>query len=257
MNLAGKILYQKRRFMIGWALGLAAISLLMMLFFPALQKSDIGQLFTNMSPSLQKVLGAQDSFSTADKYIAGELFSLRLPLLLIVMNIILFSSLLVADERRGLLQTELSLPYSRRGLLAGRLLAVLVIELVAALGMIAGVILGLLIINQSADMVQLLRHSLGCLLIALDFGLIVWLIGGGLGKRGAATGAATGIAFISYLISSLVPIADFLKPYEKASLFHYYQNPSPVSPAHLLVFVGVGAVLILGGLAAFSRRDLQ
>jgi ABC-2 type transport system permease protein len=257
MNLIGKILYQKRRFMVGWALGLAAISLLMMLFFPALQKSEIGQLFTNMSPSLNKILGGQDSFSTADKYIAGQLFELRLPLLLIVMNIILFTSLLVGDERRGLLQTELSLPFSRSKLLTGRLLAALAIELVAAFGALAGIVLGLVLTSQSADMLMLVRHMAGCLLLALNFGLVVFLVGGGLGKRGAATGVATGIAFLSYLISSLVPIADFLKPYEKFSLFHYYQNPSPASAWHLALFLGIGAVLVAVGLLAFQRRDLH
>jgi ABC-2 type transport system permease protein len=255
-NLVTKILYQKRRFMIGWFVGLFALSLFLMLLFPALQKSEIGQLFSNLSPALQKIAGGQDSFSTVDKYIGGELFALRMPLLFIILSIILFASITVGDERRGALMTQLTMPISRARLLGEKLLAVGIILLVVTVGMLLGVLLGAAIIHDPVNIMEMLKHTVGCLLIGLDFGLIVFLLGGGFGKRGSATAIATAVAFMSYLVSSLVAVASVLEPFEKFSLFHYYQNPSPVSVAHAGLLVLVGAIMIAASFVAFPRRDI-
>jgi ABC-2 type transport system permease protein len=123
--------------------------------------------------------------------------------------------------------------------------------------MFVGIVLGAAIIGESVDITDLLWHIAGCALISLDFGLIVYLLGGGIGLKGPATGAATIIAFMSYLISSLVVVADFLEPYEKFSLFHYYQNPSPVSWQHAALLLGVAVILIAGALITFPRRDIN
>lgn len=256
-NLVTKVLYQKRRFILGWSIGLFALSVFMMLLFPALQRSEIGQFFSGLSPALQKVAGGQDSFSTAAKYINGELFALRMPLLFIVLSIILFTGLTVGDERRGVVMTQLSLPFSRSGLLVRKLAAALIVLLIVSLSMTLGIMVGLLLIHEPIDVFYIVRHSSGCLLIALDFGLLVFVLGGGLGNKGAAIGVASGTAFVSYLISSLTPVVSSLKPFEEFSLFHYYQNPSPVSHGHAVLLLAVAVVEIAIGLVAFSRRDVE
>ncbi len=255
-NLVTKTLYQKRKFMIGWSLGLFAMSLFMLLMYPPLHDSDIGQLFQNMSPALQKVAGGQDSFSTIDNYVSSALFGLRMPLLYIVLSIILFNGLTVGDERRGVLMTQLSLPISRTRLLVSKLLAALIIMMVVTAGMLLGVVVGLAMIHDSANVLGVLKHTGGCLLIALDFGLLVFMLGGGFGWKGGATAVATAFAFGSYLISSLAAVATVLQPYEKFSLFHYYQNPTPVSLTHAVLLLFVSFVLAAIGLVAFPRRDV-
>jgi putative exporter of polyketide antibiotics len=252
-----KIIYQKRAFIIGWFLGAFALCIFMVLMFPSLQQSDIGQLLKNASPALKKIAGDQDSFSSAPKYIIHEVYGLRAPLLLIIMSILLFAKLTVGEEQKGLVMTQLSLPINRTRLLATKLVAALVISTIVSLGMIAGVVLGLIIIGEPIGWMENIKLALGCMLVGLDFGLVVYLLGGGLGLKGLATGIATLIAFTSYLISSLVAIADFLKPIEKFSLFHYYQNPSPVSWEHALLLVGIGVVLVAAALVAFPRRDIH
>jgi putative exporter of polyketide antibiotics len=256
-NLIGKILYQKRRFIIGWFVGMFALAVLMMLFFPALKHSDVGQFFANMSPAVQKALGGQDSFSRVDNYISSELFALRMPLLFIILSVILFGSLTVGDERRGILMTQLSLPFSRTRLLSLKLVAGLLIHLIAALGMILGIVVGLALIHESYSLVEILKHVTGCLLIGLDFGLVVFVFGGGFGWKSGATGIASAVAFLSYLISSLTPIITGLSSVEKLSLFHYYQNPSPASLYHVGLLVVVALILMVAGIIGFQRRDVS
>jgi hypothetical protein len=126
-----------------------------------------------------------------------------------------------------------------------------------SVAMYGGIMLGLALIHESADMTMVSRHISGCVLVGLDFGMLVFMLGGGFGLRGLATGIATLLAFLSYLVSSMVAVADVLKPFEKFSLFHYYQNPSPVSWQHALLFVGFAVVCAVVGWTGFTRRDIS
>jgi ABC-2 type transport system permease protein len=256
-TLLTKILYQKRAFIIGWFIAMFALALFLMLMYPPLRDSDVAKLFENLSPALQKVAGDQNSFDNANNYIAQEVFALRMPLLLIIMSIILFAKLTIGEETKGLVMTQLSLPISRSRLLGTKLAAALIISVIVAIGMLAGILAGLAMIGDSVAMAELLWHVAGCTLLSLVFGLVVYLLGGGLGLKGAATGIATILAFTSYLVSSLVAIADFLEPVEKFSPFHYYQNPSPISWEHALLLGSVAIVMAVGALILFPRRDIK
>lgn len=256
-GLLSKILYQKRWFIIGWIIGFLAMGLFMVLMFPSLKDSQLDTVVKNLSPALQKVSGGTSSLHDIDDYIGGQVFALRMVMLSIIMSIILFVGLMIGDEKKGLLLTQLSLPLSRSRILLTKFLAALGIMLVTAIGMYAGTLIGLAIIGESANMMDLTKHVIGCMLIGLDFGMIVFLLGAGFGLRGLATGVATLLAFVSYLLSSLVAISDALKPFEKFSLFHYYQNPSPVSGTHALLFVGFALVCLIVGWIGFSRRDIN
>ncbi len=256
-GLLAKILYQKRWFIIGWVLGFMAMALFMILLYPELKASKLDELLSGLSPALQKVAGGTDTFSNINNYIGGEVFALRMPLLSIIMSIVLFVGLFVGDEKKGTLLTQLSLPLSRSKIMLTKLLAALVILIITTVGMYAGIVIALALTHESADMMMVTKHVVGCVLIGLDFGLVAFLLGGGFGLRGVATGTATLLAFLSYLLSSMVAVADVLKPYEKLSLFHYYQNPSPISLEHIGLMVTFGLVCAVIGLIGFQRRDIN
>jgi len=255
-GLLGKILYQKRWFILGWILGFVAMALFMILLYPELKASKLDELLSGLSPALQKVAGGTDTFRSIDKYIGGEVFALRMPLPSIIMSIVLFVGLFVGDEKKGTLLTQLSLPLSRSKIMLTKLLAALIILVITTIGMYVGIVIALALIHESADMMMVTKHVVGCVLIGLDFGLVAFSLGGGFGLRAVATGVATLLAFLSYLLSSMVAVADVLKPYEKLSLFHYYQNPSPVSLEHIGLMATFGLVCVIIGLLGFQRRDV-
>ncbi len=255
-GLLGKILYQKRWFVLGWTLGFAAMALFMVLFYPSFKDTNLDQLLSGLSPALQKVAGGSDSMASLDNYISGQVFALRMPMLSIIMSIILCAGLFVGDEKRGVLTTHLSLPLSRTRVLYVKLLAALIIIAGTAVGMLVGIALGGVMVGESFSMSLVLQHMAGTMLIGLDFAVLVVLFGAGLAWRGLSTGLAAMAAFTSYLISSMVAVVSALEPIEKLSLFHYYQNPSPISLEHALLLMGFAAVCVVLGWLGFRRRDI-
>src|SRR5665213_218200 len=97
-SLLSKTLYQKRKFTAGWFIGLLAMTILTLSFFPAFKNGNLGQTFNNLSPALQKVVGDTASFKTIGGYISQQLFALRIPLLTTVLAIVLFNGLTVGEE---------------------------------------------------------------------------------------------------------------------------------------------------------------
>ena len=71
--------------------------------------------------------------------------------------------------------------------------------------------------------------TLGALLMALGFGLLALAIGGASGERGLAIGIAVAVA-APYLLSSLAPLVDWLKPWRVLSLIYWsVGNGRPIS----------------------------
>jgi ABC-2 type transport system permease protein len=254
-SLFAKTLYQKRKFMAGWFAGLTAMTILTLSFFPAFKNGQLGKTFNSLSPALQKVVGNTDSFRTVGGYIGQQIFSLRIPLLVTVLSIVVLNGLTVGDERKGILETQLSLPISRSKLLMQKLLAGIVMIAIASIGIFVGILITLLFIHEHYSYVTVWREILGAVLVSLDFGLIAFMLGSALGKRNIAVGAASGIAFLSYLISSLVVTVPSLKGVEKLSLFHY-QTPAIITVRDSLVLIAVGVVLITVAFLLFQRRDI-
>jgi ABC-2 type transport system permease protein len=103
--------------------------------------------------------------------------------------------------------------------------------------------------------------SAAIFLMGLDFGLLAMTAGALTGRKGAAIGAGTALAAASYLISSLAPVASWIRPARYASLFYWSVGNSQISHG---VSPGGYAVLIITGLCApvavtlaFRRLDIH
>jgi ABC-2 type transport system permease protein len=95
--------------------------------------------------------------------------------------------------------------------------------------------------------------SAAIFLMGLDFGLLAITAGALTGRRGAAIGAGTALAAASYLISSLAPVASWIRPARHASLFYWSVSNSQISHG---VSPGSYAVLIIAGLCALTAAML-
>ncbi len=231
------------------------MSILTLSFFPSFKNGQLGQSLSNLSPALQKIVGSTDSFKTVGGYINQQIFALRIPLLATVLSIVLFYGMTVGAERRGILETQLSLPIRRSALLLQKLLAGIVILSFASIGVFVGIWITLLFIHEHFSYITIWREILGAVLVSLDFGLVAFMCGSAFGKKNIAVGAAGGFAFLSYLISSLVAAVPSLKFVEKASLFHY-QSPVAINMHQAIVLSIVGLVFSAMAVVLFQRRDI-
>lgn len=255
--LVSKTIYQKRFMIFWWLLGLAAMTTFTMSFYNSFKAGGFDQTFNNLPKAFQKIAGNAASFKTISGYISQQIFSFRLPLLTIILSVAVFNSLSVGEERRGILQTQLTLPLTRTKILTSKLLSGLLVVGLASVGTFAGVLLGLIILHEHYSHMAILRQTLLCLLISFDFGLVAFMLGSIFGSKTIALGIAGGLAFMSYLISSLATAVPQLAGIEKLSLFHYYQDLANFSLGHTLVLLFVAVVLIVLSFYGFSRRDIK
>jgi beta-exotoxin I transport system permease protein len=103
--------------------------------------------------------------------------------------------------------------------------------------------------------------SAAVFLLGLDFGLVTMAIGALTGRRGTAIGAGTALAAASYLVSSLAPVASWIRPGRYASLFYWSVGNSQinhgVSPSDYAVLAITGLCALAAALLAFRRLDIH
>lgn len=80
-------------------------------------------------------------------------------------------------------------------------------------------------------------------------------------RRGTAIAAGTALAAASYLISSLAPVASWIRPGRYASLFYWSvgnrQLSRGVSVGDYAVLVVVGLCALAAAMLAFRRLDIH
>ena len=242
---------------IWWALGLLAMTVLTMLFYPSFKSGGFDQAFTALPKGLQKIVGTAADFKTIGGYIGQEIFALRIPLLMAILSIVTFNSLFVAEERKGVLESQLSLPLNRIVISIGKLFSAITIIVLASIGVFVGVLLGVLLVHEHYSAIKILQETLSCVLLSLNFGLVVFMVWGIVGTSGLTLGVACAFTFLSYLVSSMASSVSWLQPLDKLSFFHYYNNTATFNLFDTSVLLAIAASLSVLGLVFFLRRDVK
>lgn len=255
-NFFTKTLLQRRTLTFWWFIGITAMILLTVSFYHSFKDSDIESLFKTLPASVQHLTGTAGSFKTVDGYLRQQVFSLRLPMLTIILAITLLVGISAGDEQKGLLETQLSLPVSRTKLLLQKLLASIVIICIASLGAVVGSVIALALLHESLDLVHLLEFTANCVLLSVVYGLIAFAVAAVTGRRGLAIGIGSGVAFGSYLLDSMAPSVSFLGGVDKLLFFHYYQN-DPLVWRNIIVLLATCLILLVISFIGFNGRDIR
>jgi ABC-2 type transport system permease protein len=263
-NLFRKTIYDKRFFIIAWSLGLAFFAYLMLLFFPAFKDSGLDQLMAALPPelkSLKGLIGDVGALSTPSGYLAGQFFDIRMPMFISVFSVILAISLSVKDEEDGYIGTLLALPLSRVKLLFGKLLAITAICVVTTIATIIGLYLGAWAVNVNLDLIAVSNLSLVMLLLSVCMTTLIYSIGLATGRRDLTMGIGIFVSAGSFLLTTFAKSVDWLKPYENASLFHYFPAAdivkNGISIWDIVVLASITALSILLAIIFFRRRDVR
>lgn len=257
-----KTLFDKRFFVLGWTLGLAALGALMTSFYPAMhQDGTLDALVTSLPPAFLGLVGDLSNLSHFDTYIASQLFDIRVSLIVGIMAIILGLGLSVADEEKGELRTILSLPISRLKVLVQKWLAMITIFAVVLVGLLAGMFAVIPFIDGATiEGSQLLRLVAMTGLVMMTYGTIPFAVGLATGRRAIATLVSIVAIIGSFILSTFGQAVDWLSDYEKFSLLHYFPAVEIVKGSidlkDVTVFVGVTGILLLVAVVAFRRRDV-
>ena len=261
-NVFSKSLFDMRRGLIWWSVGLILINLMIVLIFPSIAESSaaLTEYMNNLPPAFLALFGEIANFSTMEGYLGLELFSFFLPALTLAFGIAYGGSAIGSEEDSGTLDVLLSYPVSRRSVLAQKFGAIAVFAIIVLVASTAGLLLGVAMVDSSIDIVNLAAAVLNVGLLTLLFGtLALALTAVGL-SRGAASGISAGLAAVTYLMNSLAPVADLPNVLRHVTAWYYYDavevlqsGPEPVNVAVLLVGI---VILLVIGMVGFQRRDI-
>lgn len=257
LPLLATSLRQRRRGLLFWALGLAAVVMLYVPLYPSLEGS-IEEQMAALPDGMAQAFGM--TRMDAPGYVQSTVFGLLGAVLIIIFSLTAGARAVAADEESGLLDLYLAHGVSRQRLLAERLLGLLV-ELLVLVGV---VVLLVLVVGSGAGLGfsvgQVLAAGLGMLGLGAVTGVVGLAVGAATGSRGLALGAAGVVGVGGYLANVVADLAEL--PWLKdLSTFHWAYGFDPLrngfdGAGTLLLLYGVAALAYLLGAVAMDRRDI-
>ncbi|HEX5586609.1 MAG TPA: ABC transporter permease subunit [Acidimicrobiia bacterium] len=244
-----------------WAVGILALALVSVAFWPSLEGNSALTDLTTSSKSLLEAFGAQD-LSTAAGYLDGQMYALMLPLLLSGLAIASTSALTAGDEDAGRLELLQALPVSRTSVWLARIVAAIaILALVTAL---TALVVALSLTPFSLDGISVARIvvvTFACGALGLFHGAVAYGAAGAGASRALAAGIAIAVLVIGYVASYLLPLSDALEGFRKLSPWYWAIGTQPVtngiSGGWMVLLLALTAVLVVFGTVAINRRDLR
>jgi ABC-2 type transport system permease protein len=250
----------RRRGTIGYALGMAAYVLVIVALYPAFKDDSSLNKLTGGNPAVAALFGATGSLTTPAGWLNANIYSNFLPLVVLLLTIGYGASAIAGQDEDGTLGLIVTLPLSRRRILAQKAMTLVAVAvptgLATALVVVAGRGLGL-----SLGTGHLAGATIGAVLLGIDFGALALLVGALSGSRAIALGVTSSLAAASYLVSSLAPVTRWVRPLRLGSLFYWAvgnaQLRTGLSVTSALVLIGFAAVTLGAADRAFQRQDVR
>jgi ABC-2 type transport system permease protein len=256
-----KTLRDQRRSLIWWTLGFVLTVFMYAAFWPSVHAnaSQFNQYIEKFPEAFRNMIGGAN-FGTPEGYVQTELFSLLGPILLLVYAIGAGARAIAGEEEAGTLDLLLSTPVRRGRVLLDKFGSMIMATLFFA----ALTALSLMVLGPLYDL-HLPLQGLGAatsnlFLLALAFGTVALLVGTATGSKGAAIGVSSGLGVLTFVLNTLAPSVEALRPFRFLSPFRYYSGHEPLTNGFngidILVLAGISAVALATALGAFERRDL-
>lgn len=261
-SVFARSLHEARRSFVWWTLGLVGYVGLIMAVWPSVRDNPaLVKLHETYPEALRAFVsfGGEFDFSTAAGYLGAELFSLMVPLLLLVASIGGGARALAGEEEKGTLDLLLAQPVSRRRIALEKL-AALCLEVIALGGVLwVALWIGAGAASMGISGAHLLAGITSAVLLALAYGAVAMLVGAATGHRAPAIALSTALAVAAYLLNGLAPLVHFLHTIRSVSPWYHYTAGDPLRhglAANSIVFVAILVVTSVLVAFVFERRDL-
>jgi beta-exotoxin I transport system permease protein len=255
-----KALWDGRRALAGWSVGVGAVAVMYSAFYPSISKPAFAKALENYPEAVKRAFNMQDITSPAG-YLGSYVFGLLVPVLLVIFTAISGSRAIAGDEEAGVLDLVLAHPVTRTRLLLSRLgaLAVQVFGVCAVAYLLILAISGPVKLS-SIGAGPLAAATVQLALFGLVFAALPVAVGAVTGRRMAAVAATAVVAVAGYFANTLAPQVAGLRWAQSASPFHWYAAGQPLLHGLQWGYCAllVAVVLALAGVAAagLARRDL-
>ena len=248
----------RRRSAIGYAIGMALYTLVVVALYPSFKNSTS---LNGLSGSTTAALfGVTGPLTSPGGWLNGNIYGNFFPLIMLLLTIGYGAAAVAGQDEDGTLALLAVLPLRRRAILAQKVAAMAIQALLLAAAVTICVLIGRSF-QVTISPGHVLAVAAALVLMGLDFGLIAMAAGAATGQRGTALAIGGGLAAASYLLSSLAATVSWIRPGRYLSLFYYSVGNGQITKG---ASAAAFAVLLLTGLAAlaaaavvFRRADLH
>jgi ABC-2 type transport system permease protein len=259
-NVFTKTLWDQRRGILGWSIGIAAVGVLYASFYPSMANPDMAAAMEAFPEGMLDALGFTDITSPAG-YLGGTTYGLLGPVLMIIFASTIGARAIAGEEEAGRLDVLLAHPIERWSVVVQRAAALLVALAVAgiALFLVMTAAAGpaeyeeIGVANLGAATVQLV-------LLGVFFGGLALSVGALTGRQGLALATVAVIGILTYFANTLEPSVDAIAWSREVSPFHYDSGGRPLVNGWQLtdglILLIAAAVLVVIGVVGFRRRDV-
>lgn len=256
-------LWEQRRALLWWAVGIVIFIGVTVAFYPSLKDSarQLQDYLDQIPESLRNLfIGTETDITSPIGYLNSQVFAGNGAIVFLVFAIGAGARAIAGEEERGTLELLLATPVRRRSVVLQKFGAI-----AAALGGLAVILfVGLIALGRPVGLtvspVDLFAATVHQYVFGLGFGAIALAIGCLKGRKSLAIGLTTSIAVVAFLLNGLAPLADATEWLQLLSPFYYANGSIPLRNGiawdHLVVLVAIGVVAVLVAVRGFDRRDL-
>ncbi len=235
------------------------MGLLVGALWPSLQDT-FADLEESLPEAFNAVLGGV-SMGTPVGWANAEMISLVAPLGAIAVAVIAGTAATAGEEESKTLGVLLSTPLRRHTVVLAKSVAMVVLVALVAVFVYLGLLAGSALGDMGLPQEGMLGASVHTAVIGILFGGVAILIGTATGNRRATTGAAAGLAVLSFATASFLPLSDSLADGATFSPWYYFNDSVPLANgiewAHVLILVAASVILVIASLPVFRGRDLR
>jgi ABC-2 type transport system permease protein len=259
-NVFTKTLWDQRRGIVIWAIGIAAVGVAYAAFYPSMQSPEMAQVMEAYPQEFLDAMGFTD-LTSPEGYLGGTVYGLLGPALVLIFATVLGARAIAGEEEAGRLDTLLAHPVQRWVVVVQRAAAMVVALVLAGVALL----LAMVAISGPAAFASigvgnLVAATLQLVLVALLFGSLALAVGALTGRRGLAFGIVALVAIVTYFANTLGPSVDALAWSREVSPFRYYSGGEPLrnglQVVDSLVLVAGSVVLVALAVIGFRRRDV-
>jgi ABC-2 type transport system permease protein len=225
-----------------------------------LMPEGIMDIFNDFPDELMAAFGGGD-LNTPEGWYQIETFGLMAPIALMLVAIAVGARALAGEEARRTMGLLLANPIKRSKIVIEKAWAMVAGAVMIGFATFAGVTAGSLLGGLGMDIGNIAATSLLATLLGLVFGALALALSAATGRGSVAIFGSIGVAFVSYVASSFLPLSESLAGFAKWSPFYYYLSSDPLVTGmnwgNGAILAGLTLGLVALSVVLFQRRDIR
>lgn len=254
-----KAVWDQRKSLLVWGSGLALMVFLETALWPSMKSMPRFDEYLADFPTALKELFAMDTMSTGKGFLNAELFTLILPMLMLVYGITRGARMVAGEEEQGTLDLLLVTPLSTTRLLAEVEAALVTGLLTLGSVVFATTVVGSAIFGVGISFQEAAVGAGATTLLGIEFGTVALVAGALSGRHGVAVAVSSGAALAAYVLYVGGVFVGGLERWRGFSPFQQALHDGPLSasiPASFLWVVLIPLALCAVALPTWGRRDI-